>query len=115
MLVSNYYAAAAAEDGAKACSLLMPFIAESAVEDLGRDSGTRGRTCAAVMSRLFKGRHAVVVGESASLKFYAVRASPRKAVTVLSFANLPEVRVLAERRDAGGAWRVLNLEDGILE
>lgn len=114
-LVTGYYAAAAAEDGAKACTLLMPFVAESVVEDIGHSAGFRGKSCAVVMSKLFKSQHALIAGESASLKFYAVRVNGGKALTVLSFANLPEVRVLPERRDSSGAWKVLDLQDGIME
>jgi hypothetical protein len=114
-LVTSYYTAAAAEDGAKACALLMPFVAESVVEDIGHSPGLQGKTCAAVMSKLFRAHHALLSGESSTLKFYSVRAGDGKALTVLSVANLPEVRQLIERRDSSGAWRVLSLLDGIVE
>jgi hypothetical protein len=114
-LVSAYYAAGAAEDGAKACTLLMPFVAESVVESIGHTRELKGTTCATVMSKLFRSHHTLIAGESASLKFYTVRVEGGRALTVLSFANLPEVRQLTERRDTGGAWKVLDLQDGILE
>jgi hypothetical protein len=114
-LVSAYYAAAASEDGAKACRLLIPFMAESVVEDIGHNPGLSGKTCATVMAKLFKSQHTLLAGENASLKFYAVRVGPRRALTILSFANLPEVRVLDERLDSNGKWRVLQLLDGFLE
>jgi hypothetical protein len=114
-LVTAYYAAAAAEDGAKACTLLMPFVAESVVEDISHGPGLSGKTCATVMSKLFKSKHTLLAGENASLKFYTVRVNGGKGLTVLSFSNLPEVRQLAERRDSSGEWKVLQLLDGILE
>jgi hypothetical protein len=114
-LVTAYYAAQASEDGAAACRLLMPFVAESVVEDISHSPGLHGRTCAAVMSKLFKLHHTLLSGENASLKFYTVRVDGGKALTVLSFSNLPEVRQLAERRDSSGTWKVLQLLDGILE
>lgn len=113
-LVTGYYAAAAAEDGARACALLIPFVAESVVEQYGHTTALKGKTCAAVMSKLFKAHHKLISGESASLKFYTVRVRGVKALTVLSFANLPEIRQLAERR-AGSAWKVLDLLDTIVE
>src|SRR5665648_8089 len=114
-LVTSYYAAAAAEDGAKACTLLLPFVAESVVENIGHSTGLQGKTCAVVMSKLFKLHHTILSGENATLKFYTVRVEGGKALTVLSVANLPEVRQLVERRDGSGAWKVLDLLDGILE
>jgi hypothetical protein len=114
-LVTAYYAAQASEDGAAACRLLMPFVAESVVEDIGHSSGLQGRTCPAVMSKLFRLHHTLLSGENASLKFYTVRVDGGKALTVLSFSNLPEVRQLTERRDSSGTWKVLQLLDGILE
>jgi hypothetical protein len=73
VVVTDYYAAAAAEDGAKACRLLMPFVAETVVESIGHSAGLQGSSCSVVMSKLFKQDHALRSGESASLKFYAVR------------------------------------------
>ena len=114
-LVTGYYAAAATANGARACNLLMPFVAESVAEDLGHEAGLRGSSCAVVMSKLFRQQHTLLSGENATLKFYTVRVDGGRALTVLSFANLPEVRQLTERRDASGAWKVLNLLDRILE
>jgi hypothetical protein len=114
-LILDYYAASATEDGAKACRLLMPFVAESVVENTGHEQNLEGKSCAVVMSKLFKSRHTLLAGEYASLKFYSVRVGGGRALTVLSFANLPEVRQIVARRDSSGNWRVLDLLDGILE
>ncbi len=114
-LVTAYYAAQASENGTEACRLLMPFVAESVVEDIGHSPHLKGRNCAAVMSKLFTLHHKLLAGENSSLKFYTVRISGDHALTVLSFANLPEVRQLSERRDSNGTWRVLRLLDGIVE
>jgi hypothetical protein len=114
-LVTSYYAASAAEDGAKGCTLLMPFVAESVAENYGHNPGLRGKTCAVVLSKLFAQNHSLLSGKNATLKFYTVRVDGTRALTVLSFSTLPEVRQLTERRDAAGAWKVLNLFDGILE
>jgi hypothetical protein len=103
-LITDYFAAAATEDGAKACTLLMPFVAESVVEDISRSPGLSGRTCAVVMTKLFKQHHSELSAKNATLK-----------LTVLSFSVLPEVRTMIERRDSNGDWKVLTLLDGILE
>jgi hypothetical protein len=111
-LVTEYYAAAAAENGAVACRLLVPFVAESVVEESGPQLNEG--TCPTTMSKLFQIHHQLLSSEDSTLKFYAVRAQGAKAITVLSFAVLPEVRQITERR-VGGNWRMLYLLDGILE
>jgi hypothetical protein len=113
-LLKQYYAAAAAADGAKACTLLMPFIAESVAENYGHSAALRGKTCAVVMSKLFKQHHQVLSGENATLKFLTVRVEGGRGLTVMSFSTLPEVRQISERRD-GSTWKVLQLLDGIIE
>ncbi len=113
-LVTRYFAAAAAENGAAACSLLIPFIAESVPEDDGHTAALSGRTCAVVMSKLFKLHHALLLTKHETLQVPSVRVEGDKALAILEFPTIPEVREIAERR-AGGAWRILDLLDGILE
>jgi hypothetical protein len=110
----EYYAVAAAENGAKACSMLDPVIVESVVEDYGHTSELSGKTCAQVVTKLFVRDHATLAGENATFKIYAVRVNGRIELTVLSFASLPEVRQLSVRHE-DGSWKVLGLEDGIIE
>lgn len=113
-LIRRYYAASASEDGAAACRMLLPFLAESVAEQYGHDPGLRGRTCATVMSKLFAQRHHLLAGESATLKFVAVRVGGGHALIVLSFANLPEVRQIRALGE-GTNWHIHDLLDGILE
>jgi hypothetical protein len=113
-LLTRYYRAAAAADGAKACPLLMSFVAEAVPENIGHTPALRGKSCAVVMSKLFKLHHTLIAGESATLKIVTVRVEGDKSLTVLSFANLPEVRQMTIRRD-GNSWKILTLLDGILE
>lgn len=115
-LITAYFAAAAAENGARACSMLMPFIAESVVENVGHGPGLNGHNCAVVMSKLFKQKHHELQIKSTTLKFYAVRIKGEKALTLLTFKGLaPEVRQVDERRDGSGDWKILTLLDGIIE
>lgn len=113
-LVTRYFAAAAGGNGATACSLLMPFISGSVVENYSRLRGVRGNTCAVVLSNLFRQRHRQLAAKSASLEVIAVRVEGDKALAVLNLPEIPEVRQIAERR-LGNRWRLLVLFDGSLE
>jgi hypothetical protein len=113
-LVKRYYAAAAAANGSEACALLVPFIAESVVESYGKTQGVTGRTCAAVMTKIFEGRHAQLAPESATLRIPEVRLEPPAALVILEFPTIPEVRQIRLRR-VGASWRVLALVDGAIE
>ena len=112
-LIKHYYKAAVTESGATGCSMLYPFIAEAVVENYGRAPALRGTTCAMVIAKLFAYRHRVLVDEAATLKVFAVRVEGDKALVVLSFARRP-IRQIAARRD-GNIWKLLELEDGLIE
>ncbi|MGC2374853.1 MAG: hypothetical protein WA484_13355 [Solirubrobacteraceae bacterium] len=113
-LVKRYYAAATGEDGAAACPLLVPFIAESVVETDGHSPGLRGKTCAAVMSKLFKLHHRLLAEKNATLKVIGVRVEGNKALVILEFPFIPEAREITERR-VGSTWKLLELLDIMLE
>jgi hypothetical protein len=112
-LVRRYYAAAAAEDGGKACSMLYPLLSETVAEEQG-STGSHRTTCATAVTKIFKQRHQLLVGDSNTLKFYRIRVNGEKALTLISFATAPEVRQLLERR-GGGTWKIAALLDTILE
>lgn len=113
-LITRYFAAAAEANGTEACSLLVPQLADSVVEDNSDVPGPRGTTCAAVVTRIFKLRHRMLVEKSASLRVVAVRVEGDKGLDILEFPEIHEDRQIAERR-VGGRWRVLGLLDGIIE
>lgn len=113
-LITRYFAAAAAENGARACALLVPLLTESVVEENGHSPALRGRTCAVVMSKLFKLHHRLLAEKSASLRVIAVRVEGYKGLVIFEFPEIPEVRLIAERR-VHGTWRVMGLLDSILE
>lgn len=113
-LITRYYAAAATEDGTKACPLLAPFIAESLPEGYGRTAGLRGSTCTAVISKLFKKDHRELVNKNATLKVMRVGVEGDKSLVALEFPTIPEVRQVTIRRN-GNTWKMLTLLDGILE
>lgn len=113
-LVTRYFAAAAAGRGAGVCPLLTPVVAESVVEDDGHSPGTTGNTCAEVLSKLFEVHHQLLAKKQAALKVIEVRVEGQRGLVVLEFPTIPEVRQITERR-VGGAWRLADLFDGILE
>ncbi len=113
-LVRRYYAAAAAANGAQACALLVPFFAESVVEQYGHLAPTSGKTCAAVMSKIFKNHHALIASKNATLKIPEVRVQNERALVILEFSSIPEVRQIYLRRIAN-KWMLLALLDSIIE
>jgi hypothetical protein len=113
-LVTRYFAAAAAENGTEACTMLIPFIAESVAEDYGHTSALHGKSCSVVMSMLFKQHHALLATKHATLKVIEVRVNGDKALAILEFPTIPEVRQITERRE-GRTWKLQDLLDEILE
>lgn len=113
-LVTRYFAAAAKENGATACALLVPFIAESVVENDGHSPGLHGTTCATVLSKLFARHHRLLSKKHSTLKIVTIRVEGRKALAILDFSAIHEVREITERRTSG-TWRILEPLDTIIE
>jgi hypothetical protein len=106
-LVNRYYAAAADDDGAKACSLLFSSIAASVPEDYGQAPGPldiRGKTCAVVMSKLFKHVHGQSSADLATTKVTEVRINSEDGVVQLSSRGMPKGEIIVERE--GHGWKV---------
>ena len=108
-LVRRYYAAAAAENGALACSLTYYIEVETLPERYGGPPGPRwlsgASTCPALLSRVFKHFHSQLVGP---VNVMAVRVKKGVAEALVSFPGLPDGVVKARRE--GGLWKV----DGLL-
>jgi hypothetical protein len=113
-LVKRYFALAAMGDGAQACGLLVPLLAETVAEQDGSSPRLPGRTCGAVVSRLFVRDHRVLAEKNAHLKVLKVRVDGEKALILLDFTEIPEVRQILERR-VDGTWKLHELFDGIIE
>lgn len=111
-LVKRYFVAAAAEDGAKACALLAPFVAESVAEVY--EESLKSKTCASAMTILFRRHHSSLVAKHKSLQSPEVRVEGNVALVILEFPPLPEVRQIPLRR-VNGTWTVLELLDNFLE
>jgi len=113
-LIASYYAAAAAQDGAKACKLLVPLLSESLVGELGGSPGLAGKTCAVVLSKLFARRHRELSAKRSAVRLMTVRIEGEKGLVVLEFPEIPEVRQIGIRR-VNGVWKLRELFDGIIE
>ncbi len=109
VLVKRYYAAAAAGNGAKACSLIYPAFAAVISEEYGQASGPSylhgGKTCAAVMSLLFKHDRSEL---TSAVEVTGVRVKGGRVYALLGSATLP-AGSLALRHEAD-VWRI----DGLL-
>jgi hypothetical protein len=110
-LVKSFYAAAAAEDGAKACSLIYSLLAESIPETYGEVATgppeLRGKTCAVVMTKLFKRDHQELVVHNATLKVTGVRVEAKNGFVLLDFKGVPDRHVVLHREL--GAWKIDSL------
>lgn len=107
-LVERYYAAAAAEQGTKACGMLFFALAESVAEEYGRAPGplylNGAETCQAVLSRLFAHFHAQLRRRPAVA---LVRVSGDRARALLRWRTLPAGYVEARRE--GATWKLESL------
>jgi hypothetical protein len=113
-LVRRYFAAAAGEQGARACSLLAPFVAEAVPEYSGRSSGPHGDSCPVALKKLFEHHHSELAMKNATLEVVGVRVEGRRGLVVLAFPTISEVREIVERR-VGNGWRLIDLLDELLE
>ncbi len=107
-LIERYYRIAVAGDGAKACSLLDPLVAEATLEEHRPGNGPpalRGRTCAQVLSRIFARRHRELTKDVATMHVGWIQRQARQAVALLHFGPDRE-RVVRVHRAQGGGWRM---------
>jgi hypothetical protein len=106
-VLKRYYVAAAAGDGATGCSL--SYLSSSVVEDFGRPPGPpalRGTTCAVVMSKIFKQRHAELAAEAATVHVAAVRVKGDVGVALLSYGSSSRAEHYIRVHRNHDAWEV---------
>jgi hypothetical protein len=111
--LERYFTAAAADDGARACSTLVSIVAEAVPEEYGEapaPPSLRGKTCTVVMSKLFKERHRELIAKSATLKVIEVRVEGDNALAILHFSTTPEPQKIVMHRE-GPNWKVRDLLD----
>ncbi len=114
-LVKRYFAVASQGDGATACSMIVPSIARSVAEDLGRTGGpryARGSSCATVLSKVFEHYHRQIAAEAAQLEVTGVRLDGEAGIAILGFTSLSARQLRLERE--GRIWRISALLDAEL-
>jgi hypothetical protein len=106
--VKRYYAAAATDNGAVACSLFPPSFASSIPEDYGQAPGMsylRGaKTCQTVMSMFFQHFHEQL---AEAITVVEVRVQGSTAQVVLSSKTMRASSIFLARQ--GSSWKVQNL------
>jgi hypothetical protein len=113
-LVKRYYTTALAGDGARGCAMIYSTLAEAAPQDDGLEAGAPAymhgaKTCAAVLTSLFRHYHAQLAAELPKLKVTRVRLEEHHGFAFLSFGALPErkISVLREKR----IWKLDQIYD----
>jgi hypothetical protein len=102
--VKRYYAAAAVHDGATACSLILLSIASSVPETYAQRAGPPylrgGKTCQAVMTKLFRHLHSRLAG---TIEVTGVRVNGDGAEALLGSTTMHASDVMLKRE--GGTWK----------
>jgi hypothetical protein len=99
-LVKSYYAASAAGEAARACSLLYGTLARG----LANQQGGPTRGCADPMAVLLGQQRARLASEKASLIVVAVHVKGNLGLAVLGFKRTPESEMVVDREDR--TWKI---------
>lgn len=112
-LVKRYFAAAVADDGARACSLIYSLYAETIVETYGQPPAgppeLHGSTCAVVLSKLFRLHHGQLVAEARTLAVTGARADGNRGLVLLRFHGIPAHNLEVHRER--GVWKIDDILD----
>lgn len=117
-LVGSYYATATAANGAGGCSLIYAGLRQGArIGELAERlyppapgaPPLADKSCAYVLSTLFRERHRQLAHDSAGMKVTAVRVEGRRGIALLAFKTSPE-RQMPVRRE-GRIWKIDALLD----
>lgn len=108
-VVERFYRAAAARDGGRACSLLTPSLARSAVRGYGHGSPgpaylSHARTCRELMSTIFERSRAET---SEAITVVDVRTLGNVAQVIFGSRKMPASQTWLER--TGSSWRLEQL------
>lgn len=113
-LFVRYFGALAHEQYSAACSLMFRGLENLVAETYSQTSPSQlrgaGMTCAAVLYRVFAGRHRELVEENSRLRVAAVRVHDFSALVILRFGPVAVRRISAYRE--GGVWKVGTLQVG---
>ncbi len=110
-VVEKYYSAAERGDGATACELLYPALAEGLLEAHAISGQGTSKSCGQAASLLFQRQHEqLVADEVATMVVTDVRVDRgNMGIEFLGFKRMPEAEILVERDRH--AWKVDSLLD----
>lgn len=101
-LVKSFYAASAAVDGARTCSLMHTGLASALA---AQHSERAHETCAEAMSVLLRREHRRLLSEDVStMVVISVHVKGDLGLAVLGFRATPESQIVVERE--GQAWKI---------
>lgn len=108
-LVERYYQAARASDGRSACAMLFTIYADAVPEDFGRGSPTfsRGKSCATVMTKLFRHAQPQLSTLFQLGRVVEVRVEGNQGRAIIGGTSMPASYVALHRER--GAWRIDDL------
>jgi hypothetical protein len=112
-LVEHFYAAAAADNGSKACALIFSIQAELIPEEYGKTPGPpslRGKTCAVVLQKFYRQLHRQMAADVTTLKVTGVRIEGKKGYALLRLRGLSEPRALPLHIEFG-VWKIFAMLD----
>jgi hypothetical protein len=110
--VSRYYAAALAHEGSRACSMIDPGLARAVPLDYGRLGPSYlhgGKTCAAVLERLFKHEQRQL---PAAIQITDVRVDGDAGLAFFGSRAIAASDIFLERKN--GSWKIEQLLGGPL-
>jgi hypothetical protein len=103
-LVESYYAVAAADDGRRACSMIDAALAQAAPSDYGKFGPAYlhgGKTCAAVLTLLFRHEHRRL---PPAIQVTGVRVGGGGGFALFGSKTTPASEISVKRQ--GGSWKV---------
>jgi hypothetical protein len=106
--VRQFYKAADASDGTALCSLVVPSLAKQIPKEFGKASDPpylQGKTCAEIMTRLYRYNHRQINTEATGFKLTGARVKGDSGYALLAFTTMREPRfIFVERK--GGTWKM---------
>lgn len=107
-LVGRYYAAAAADDGAKACALMQPILAKAVPHDYGKGNPSlSGDTCGVVLTKFFRQLPGQPIANLGTTKVIGVRIAGGRGYAQLTSRLIPTGVIAVQRYR--GSWTVDSL------
>jgi hypothetical protein len=111
-LLKRYYTAAVADDGKRGCSLIYSNLVKEIPYFYGGSPNypaLRGKTCAAVMAKVFKPHRRRLIVDLATLKVTELRVKGPEGLALLSFREMPHRNILVYHE--GNVWKINELLD----